>query len=58
MKPTVLPPPKDEDVKVALDFIQSRSSPSSEAANSTGDLLRKHALLLIGVFRGVLVIHL
>lgn len=43
VKPTVLPPPTDvdqvEDVKVALDLMQSCSSPSSEATASTGDLL-------------------
>ncbi|XP_029022708.1 zinc finger MYM-type protein 4 isoform X2 [Betta splendens] len=36
VKPTVLPPPADEDVKVALDLIQSSMSPLSEATASTG----------------------
>ncbi|KAM7373555.1 hypothetical protein PAMP_008397 [Pampus punctatissimus] len=39
VKPAVLPPPREddlpEDVKVSLDLIQSRSSPSSEATAST-----------------------
>ncbi|XP_018554415.1 zinc finger MYM-type protein 4 isoform X2 [Lates calcarifer] len=40
VKPTVLPPPAEEDqvedMKVALDMMQSSSSPSSEATASTG----------------------
>uniref|UniRef100_A0A8C4NJ04 THAP-type domain-containing protein n=1 Tax=Dicentrarchus labrax TaxID=13489 RepID=A0A8C4NJ04_DICLA len=40
VKPTVLPPPSEEDqvedVKVALDSMRSSSSPSSEATASTG----------------------
>ncbi|KAM7384706.1 hypothetical protein PAMA_011861 [Pampus argenteus] len=39
VKPAVLPPPREdeqlEDMKVSLDLIQSRSSPSSEATAST-----------------------
>lgn len=41
VKPTVLPPPAEEDqvedMKVALDMMQSSSSPSSEATASTGE---------------------
>lgn len=41
VKPAVLPPPAEEDqvqdVKVALDSMQSSSSPSSEATASTGE---------------------
>ncbi|XP_041810879.1 zinc finger MYM-type protein 4-like isoform X2 [Chelmon rostratus] len=36
VKPTVLPPLAEEDVKVALDSMQSSTSPSSEATASTG----------------------
>lgn len=37
VKPTVLPPLAEEDVKVALDSMQSSTSPSSEATASTGE---------------------
>lgn len=50
VKPTVLPPPvekdQEEDVKVALDVMQSSSSPSSEATASTGERLQSSAAWL------------
>nr|XP_020474150.1 zinc finger MYM-type protein 4 isoform X2 [Monopterus albus] len=36
VKPTVLPPPAEEDVKMGLDLMQSSLSPLSEATTSTG----------------------
>ncbi|XP_049890849.1 zinc finger MYM-type protein 4 isoform X3 [Epinephelus moara] len=49
VKPTVLPPPAEEDVKVALDLMQSGSSPSSEATASTGRDSSSPATLMNGM---------
>lgn len=52
VKPTVLPPPTEEDlvdVKVALDSVQSSLSPWSDATASTGEWLQSNGAWL-GVF--------
>ncbi|XP_070777315.1 zinc finger MYM-type protein 4-like [Enoplosus armatus] len=52
-KPTVVPPPaeedQEEDVKVALDLMQSSSSPSSEATASIGSDSSSPATIMNGM---------